>query len=365
MFEQFWNGILELTAKFVIPDWGSVIAMLPVLILVLIILVLAVTFWKLFRAPKARRGKRRVEPLTPSGLHMPGPSLAPILAAIGAFFLFLGLVFGGALIVIGGVALVGTLLYWLLEALRIYDRDLGATAEPLPEVAHMGPMPGTHMPGPSFLPVLAAIGTAMLMLGLVFGEWLLAVGVIALILTLLGWLRDARREFVKTVEADTTGHLESLAAPRTPKWLLTTLGVLLAAGFVIQVGWIPPRSASGGQAPGASGAPGGSGAPVPSGGGSGGPAADVTIHAKNVAFEESTFSAPANKPFTIAFENDDSGTPHNVALHEGSPTGAEKFKGEIITGVATKVYEVPPLPAGTYGFICTVHPSMMGTATLK
>jgi plastocyanin len=91
----------------------------------------------------------------------------------------------------------------------------------------------------------------------------------------------------------------------------------------------------------------------------------VTIHAKNVAFAESTFSAPADKPFTIAFENDDSGTPHNVALHEGSPTGPEKFKGEIITGVATKVYEVPPLPAGTYGFICTVHPSMMGTATLK
>jgi plastocyanin len=364
MFEQFWNGILELTAKFVIPDWGSIVAMLPVLIFVLTVLVFAVTFWKLFRAPKARRGKRRVEPLAPAGVHMPGPSLAPVLAAIGAFSLFLGLVFGGALIVIGGIALVATLLYWLVEALRIYDHDLGATAPPLPEVEHTGPMPGTHMPGPSFLPVLAAIGAAMLMLGLVFGEWLLAVGVLALILTLLGWFRDARREYVKTVEADTTGHLESLPAPRTPTFLLTTLGVLLAAAFVIQVGWIPPRSASGGQAPGASGAPAGSGAPAPSGG-SGAPAADVTIHAKNVAFEESSFTAPADKPFTIAFVNDDPGTPHNVALHEGSPTGPEKFKGEIITGVTTKVYEVPALPAGTYGFICSVHPSMMGTATLK
>jgi len=40
MFEDLWNGILELTSRFVIPDWGSVIAMLPVLIFALAILVI-------------------------------------------------------------------------------------------------------------------------------------------------------------------------------------------------------------------------------------------------------------------------------------------------------------------------------------
>ena len=40
---------------------------------------------------------------------------------------------------------------------------------------------------------------AVLMLGLVFPGWLLAVGVIALILTLVGWLTDANREFGRTV----------------------------------------------------------------------------------------------------------------------------------------------------------------------
>jgi plastocyanin len=364
MFEQFWNGILELTAKFVIPDWGSVIAMLPVFILALTVLIFAVTFWKLARAPKPGRGKQRIAPIAPPGVHMPGPSWSPVFAAIGAFLLFLGLVFGGPILILGTIALALTLLYWLVEALRIYEHDVGATAPPMPVVVHDGPPPGVHMPGPSFLPILGAIGTAMLFLGLVFGEWLLAVGVIALVLTLVGWLRDARREYIKTVEADATGHLEPLPDPRVPRGLFAALAFLLVAGFVIQAGWLPPREASGAAgpsgAPAASGEPPSSAPPPPSGG-----AADVTITAKEVAFVETSFTAPADKPFTIAFDNEDQGTPHNVALHEGSPTGREAFKGEIFPGVATKVYEVPPLPAGAYAFVCTVHPNMTGTATLQ
>jgi plastocyanin len=369
MFEQFWNGILELTAKFVIPDWGSVIAMLPVVILALSVLVLAILFWKLARAPKPGRGKRRVTPIAPPGVHMPGPSWSPVFAAVGTFLLFLGLVFGGPILVLGAIGLALTLLYWLVESLRIYEHDVGATAPPLPVAAHDGPPPGVHMPGPSFLPFLGAIGMAMLFLGLVFGEWLLAVGLIAFVLSIVGWMTAARKEYVKTVEADSTGHLEALPDPRTPRALLAGLAILLAAGLVVQAGWLPPREASGA---GASGAPPGSGAPPASGepGASGapppsGPAADVTITAQGVAFVEKTITAPADKPFTIAFVNDDQGTPHNVALHEGSPTGREAFKGEIFPGVATKVYEVPPLPAGTYGFVCTVHPNMTGTATLQ
>ena len=75
--------------------------------------------------PPARRGKQRIEPRTPAGIHMPGPSFAPILAAIGAFLLFLGLVFGGPLLFLGAIALALTLLYWLAEAVRIYDHDIG------------------------------------------------------------------------------------------------------------------------------------------------------------------------------------------------------------------------------------------------
>ena len=83
----------------------------------------------------------------------------------------------------------------------------------------------------------------------------------------------------------------------------------------------------------------------------------------NVAFVETTLTAPADRPFTLAFVNEDPGTPHNVELKDGS--GASVFKGEIFPGVATKVYDVPPLPAGAYTFVCTVHPNMTGSATLQ
>ena len=51
------------------------------------------------------------------------------------------------------------------------------------------------MPGPSWRPFLGAFGVFALFLGLVFGGWLLAVGVIALITTLIGWLTDAVMDY--------------------------------------------------------------------------------------------------------------------------------------------------------------------------
>jgi plastocyanin len=146
---------------------------------------------------------------------------------------------------------------------------------------------------------------------------------------------------------------------------------------VVQVGWLPPSSASGGTAtasPGASGAPAGSGAPPASGapGGSGAPPAsgapgggtgDVSLTAKGVAFVETSLTLPAGKLFTLAFDNEDAGTPHNVEIKDAG--GTVVFKGEIFNGVATKVYDVPALTAGSYTFLCIVHQAMTGTATAQ
>ena len=64
--------------------------------------------------------------------------------------------------------------------------------------------------------------------------------------------------------------------------------------------------------------------------------------------------------------NKDAGIPHDVSIHKDSPTGEAVFTGEIVRrDVATKVYDVPALPAGTYAFVCTVHPTMVGTLTVK
>ncbi len=112
---------------------------------------------------------------------------------------------------------------------------------------------------------------------------------------------------------------------------------------------------------------GSSGAPTaaPSDGGNGGATVQVTISASGIAFDTDTLEVPADTPFQIVFANNDAGIPHNVAIHEGSPTGPAVWTGEIFNGVETRTYDVPALPAGTYGFVCTVHPNMTGTLTAK
>lgn len=124
----------------------------------------------------------------------------------------------------------------------------------------------------------------------------------------------------------------------------------------------------------ASGAPAGSGAPsaAPAGSPAVSPAASggatgttLEITASGVAFDKAELTAPAGVAFQIRFTNNDAGIPHNVAIHKDSPTGEIVWQGEIFNGVDTRTYDVPALPAGTYGFSCVVHPNMTGTLTVK
>ena len=78
-----------------------------------------------------------------------------------------------------------------------------------------------------------------------------------------------------------------------------------------------------------------------------------------------TATAPAGKPFTIAFNNQDAGIPHNVSIHAGGAGGQQVFLGKIVTGPIIEVYDVPALAAGTYTYVCSVHANMTGTLTVK
>ena len=91
----------------------------------------------------------------------------------------------------------------------------------------------------------------------------------------------------------------------------------------------------------------------------------LAVSAVNVKFEQADLQAPADTDFRIAFDNKDAGTPHNVAIHEGSPTGPAVFTGDIFPGPEMRTYDVPALPAGPYAFVCTVHPNMTGTLTVN
>ncbi len=96
------------------------------------------------------------------------------------------------------------------------------------------------------------------------------------------------------------------------------------------------------------------------GGASGGTVVDIS--ALNIAFEQTEVSAPAGVPFVIRFDNKDAGIPHNVEIKD--PMGMVVFKGDIVNGVTQVEYPIPALAAGTYPFICTVHPNMIGTLTV-
>jgi plastocyanin len=400
---SLWDKLLQVVGSLVSPDWAALLLLIPIGLAIAVAGYLA---WVVRRYAAAGPQVSRPLPVAPvpEGIHMPGPSLAPFLAAGGAFALVLSTLFikvtpgatpgtttvvvqpmGVVALAIGLLSMIGALLYWGREASREYDRLEPPTT--LPAVAAAGPPEGVHLPGPSFRPLLAAIASATLLLGLVVDPAILFAGILMTVIGLLGWLNDARKEYRETERADITGHLENIPAPRFPTGTFIVFAVLFVGSVLVAGGVFPPRGGTSGSsggtaggasaapatpAPGASGAatgaPAGSAAASPaasSGGGGGGAAVVLKIAASGVAYDTASLEAPANTPFQIVFTNNDAGVPHNVSIHQGSPTGPEVWKGEIFSGVDSRTYDVPALPAGTYGFVCTVHANMTGTLTVK
>ncbi len=331
---------------------------------------------------------------------MPGPSLAPFLVAGGAFAFLLSTLFirvqpvidpatklpipnsttlvieppGILALAVGLVAMIGSLLYWGREANRDHGAPEARAAHPAaaadgpPAGVHVPgpdtPPAGVHVPGPSFRPLLASISAAALLLGLVIDPVVFVAGLLMTVIGLLGWLADARKEYREVEKADATGHLENIPALRFPTGTLIVFAVLFVGSLLVAGGVIPPRGGTSGASGASSPTPTPTVAPAaaPSGSGSGA-TVTLTLTAAGIAFDTDTLAVPANAPFRIVFTNNDAGIPHNVAIHRDSPTGPLVWAGDIFSGVETRTYEVPALPAGTYGFVCTVHPNMTGTLT--
>ena len=51
-----------------------------------------------------------------------------------------------------------------------------------------------HLPGPSIIPPLNAVGVALALVGLMISILLTAVGVVIFLWTLVRWVRDTRRD---------------------------------------------------------------------------------------------------------------------------------------------------------------------------
>jgi plastocyanin len=163
-----------------------------------------------------------------------------------------------------------------------------------------------------------------------------------------------------------------------PVLLLAVAAVLAACSSSAGPGWTyapptePPASqpapsgdASAAPSGDASAAPSGDASAAPSGeapsdGGEGGDV--VTLTAEVTQFLEKELAAPADTPFVIRFDNRDAGIPHNVEIKGAN--GTTVWKGDIFNGAEVRDYQVPAIAAGTYQFVCTVHPNMVGTLTV-
>jgi uncharacterized membrane protein len=351
------ESLLDVASQVILPDWRALVDLFPILLLLLFIAWFAFTSRKFATLGPRRRAPARIQPITPPAVHMPGGSMSPILVALGAMGLFLGLVFGGTALWIGITVLIVTLLFWLREAMRDYEHQ--EPVNRLPAVVHEGPPPGVHMPGPSIRPFLGALGTAALLGGLVIGGWVLILAIVFLVWTLLGWLVDFSAEYRKVVEADRTGHLENIPPRRIPTRTLQVFAVLFALVAMWQLGIFPPTTPAT--------ADGGTASPAPSGGGGGGgeaPPGSIPLTAAGIAFDQKELDVPADQPFTIFLINKDSpSTPHDVEVRnaDGSP-----IKPVPPTpGGTSMAYPYDPLPAGDYVFICSIHPIEQMTGTLK
>jgi hypothetical protein len=53
----------------------------------------------------------------------------------------------------------------------------------------------THLPGPSFWPFLLAIGIAMSLIGVITKIEVVVIGLIIVLVSLTGWVREARHEY--------------------------------------------------------------------------------------------------------------------------------------------------------------------------
>jgi heme/copper-type cytochrome/quinol oxidase subunit 2 len=101
--------------------------------------------------------------------------------------------------------------------------------------------------------------------------------------------------------------------------------------------------------------------PAPSG------AAVLKVTAKDIAFDVHALEAPANAPFVIDFKNEDNAAiTHDIQIRQSDGTTVIQEQAAIPGGDETN-YQYDPLPAGTYTFICSLHPvaNMTGTLTVK
>jgi len=102
-----------------------------------------------------------------------------------------------------------------------------------------------------------------------------------------------------------------------------------------------------------------SGSPAASGGTGGGLTIIAPVGAAANGYDVKSLSAAPGHAFTVTFDNQDTGVPHNWVLTKLDGSTVDIGDTTFFNGVAQKTYNVPALAAGQYPFMCQVHPTTM------
>lgn len=63
-----------------------------------------------------------------------------------------------------------------------------------------------HLPGPSIIPFVNAIGITLIVIGTTLGWYLSIIGGVIFVVTTIRWIRDTRRDIEHLPESHGTGH---------------------------------------------------------------------------------------------------------------------------------------------------------------
>ena len=91
----------------------------------------------------------------------------------------------------------------------------------------------------------------------------------------------------------------------------------------------------------------------------------LELTAEGIAYDKKALEVPAGRAFGIRFTNKDAAVPHDVDIRMADQTVL--VDQATLNDVGEVLYVYPPLEAGSYLFICSVHPipAMTGTLTVK
>lgn len=92
----------------------------------------------------------------------------------------------------------------------------------------------------------------------------------------------------------------------------------------------------------------------------------VPLVAEGGRWDVTVLTAPAGETWTLDFDNrddtdgaDGGRRRHNFMIASGPAFEDRIYQTEVLVGPARQSYEIPGLPAGTYDFVCTIHPGTM------